>query len=366
MNNKETSINSKRKVMTDDVIMDNFSLTFPETPDTFKQSVKDAVNSNLYQEPLNQNNKNGHTAVAHINQNKTRSFSKVAVAILCILLIGGPACAFGFSKINQHLDKYGYDVPEEMINTESVAVSDEYLIIDEVYMDGTFLTFTAHLPENASVIPFASSDHVYVNGQDFLLEQFEQGSEEPGSYFCLVNLTYINQENHIDEIISSDTVSVEMKLYINDEWEKVPFTFEASVDKSSGQTAYIPEQTIEIEDGITAYVTNSTISPSAIMLNIQFNITGEYIDELSAKYTYANYYMEDSNGNRKNLIHVGGAASTVQSGTEWFAKINNFDMNSDYIKMIPYTIDYDSETGKEIPGTEVVDEEHAFIINLKN
>lgn len=55
----------------------------------------------------------------------------------------------------------------------------------------------------------------------------------------------------------------------------------------------------------------------------------------------------------------------VQSGTNWSAETNNFDMNSDYIKMIPYTIDYDSATGKEIPGTEVIDEEHAFIIRLK-
>lgn len=87
--------------------------------------------------------------------------------------------------------------------------------------------------------------------------------------------------------------------------------------------------------------------------------------KLQDKYTYANYYVEDSNGNRKSLIDADGAAMYVQSGTNWSAEINNFEMNSDYIKMIPYTIDYDSATGKEIPGTEVIDEEHAFIIRLK-
>ena len=365
MNNKLTLINKNNKVVKDESIMDNFSLTFPETPNTFKKTIEETVNHNLNQKILNHNDNVENSKVTHIHPTKTRRFSKVAVAVLCILLIGGPACAFGFSKINQHLDKYGYDVPEEMINTESVTVSDEYLIIDEVYMDGTFLTFTAHLPENANVIPFGSSDHVYVNGQDCLLEQFEQGSEEPGSYFCLVNLTYLNQENHIDKIISNDTVSVEMKLYINDEWEKVPFTFEAAVDKSSSQTTYIPEQTIEIENGITAHIINSTLSPSAIMLNMTFTITGEDEKMLSNKYTYANYYVEDSNGNRMSLIDANGAANSVQCGTSWSAEINNFDMNSNYIKMIPYSIDYDFETGKEIPGTEVVDEEHAFTIYLK-
>lgn len=358
-------MNNKKTLLEHEEIMNQFVFSFPETPELFKQSVQEAVENNLNQDSINKSNN-------HISQSLTCSkpryawkASKVAIMFLCLLLIGGPACAFGFSKINQHLDKYGYDVPEEMINTETNATSDEYLIIDEVYMDGTFLTFTAHLPEGATVIPFESSDHVYVNGQNCLLEQFEQGSEEPESYFCLVDLTAFNQETNVDTILSGDTVLVEMELFINDEWERVSFTFEAAVDKSSGQTAYIPEQTIKIEDGITAYITNSTIAPSAIMLNIKFTITGENEEMLSKKYTDAHYYVEDSNGNRISLIDNDSAASFVQSGTNWSAEINNFDMNSDYIKMIPYTIDYDSETGKEIPGTEVVDEEHAFIIKLK-
>lgn len=365
MNHKKTSSKNKKGKVCNDLIMNNFSLTFSETPDTFKQSVENAINKSLHQKQQNQSNDAKHDTNSYINHDRRRYFSKVAITVLCILLIGGPVCALGFSKINQHLKNYGYDIPEEMINTESTTSSDEYLIIDEVYMDGTYLTFTAHLPEGASVIPLESSDHVYVNGQDCLLKQFEQGSEEPGSYFCLVNLTYFNQENNVDTIISGDTVLVEMELFINDEWERIPFTFEAAVDKSSGQTAYIPEQTIEIEDGITAHVTNSTISPLAIMLNIKFTITGENEEMLSKKYTDAHYCVEDSNGNRKFLINVDSAASSVQCGTNWSAEINNFDMNSDYIKMIPYTIDYDAETEKEIPGTEVVDEEHAFIIKLK-
>lgn len=347
-------------------IMNQFVFNFLETPESFKQSVQEAVENNLNQDSINKSNN-------HISQSPTCSkpryawkASKVAIMVLCLLLIGGPVCAFGFSKINQHLDKYGYDVPEEMINTEITATSDEYLIIDEVYMDGTFLTFTAHLPERATVIPFESSDHVYVNGQNCLLEQFEQGSEEPGSYFCLVNLTYFNQETNVDTILSGDTILVEMELFINDEWERIPFTFEAAIDKSSGQTASVPEQTIEIEDGITAHVTNSTIAPSAIMLNIEFTITGEKEEILSKKYTDAHYFVEDSNGNRKSLImNVDSAANSVHCGTNWSTEINNFDTNSNYIKMIPYTIDYDAETGKEIPGTEVVDEDHAFIIKLK-
>lgn len=154
-------------------------------------------------------------------------------------------------------------------------------------------------------------------------------------------------------------------IYLISVRQRVAFTFEAAVDKSSGKTTYIPEQTIDIENGVTAHIANSTISPSAMILNIEFTIAGDNELNLFQKYTSVNYYVEDSNGNRNSLIDAGGAASFVQSGTNWSAEINNFDMNSDYIKMIPYTTDYNSETGKDIPGTEITDEEHAFIIRLK-
>lgn len=346
--------------MKNNSVIEKFILTFPETPDDFKKSVKDAIDYNLYQEQ-----QNGKKASMYSNKIKMNNISKVAVAAMAILLIGGPVYAFGFAKISQHLYSYGYNVPEEMISTENKTVSDEYLIIDEAYIDGTFLAFTAHLPEGAVNIPFASSDHVYVNGQNCLLEQFEQGSEEPGSYFCLVNLVAFKHENNISDILLEDKVVVQMDLCMNDSWEKIPFEFETTIDKTSIQVTDIPEQTIEIENGIVAHVVNSTIVPSAILLNLKFDISGECGDELSNKYTSANYYVEDSKGNRKLLIDANGAANFLQCGINWFAEINDFDMDSEYIKMIPYTVDYDKETGKEILGTEKIDEEHAFIIRLK-
>lgn len=55
----------------------------------------------------------------------------------------------------------------------------------------------------------------------------------------------------------------------------------------------------------------------------------------------------------------------LQCGEDWFAEITDFDRDSDYIKLIPYTIDYDPVIDKEIYGTEKADEEHAFVIQLK-
>lgn len=340
-------------------IMDEFTYTFPETPDIFKQAVKETVDNNLHTE---------HTKkICNLRQNKQNNykvwkFPKAAFAAICILLIGGTVSAIGISKINKHLGTYGYQVPEKMINTETSTTSKDYLIIDEVYFDGTYLTFTAHLPEGATDIPFDASDGVTVNGQSCLLDQFEKGSEEPGSYFIMVNTSYNSPTSSFDEILSGDKITVDMGLCINDSWEKIPFTFEATVDKSSGNTVSIPEQTIEIDDGITAQVSDSTISPTAILLNIHFSASGDNADTRLEKYTSWHYYTEDSNGNRFLLEDISRSA---QCGEDWFAEITDFDRNSDYIKLIPYTLDYDPVMDKEIYGTEKADEEHAFVIHLK-
>lgn len=153
---------------------------------------------------------------------------------------------------------------------------------------------------------------------------------------------------------------------IDDRQVEKSFTSETTTEKTSDKIISIPEQTIEIDSRTTARVINSTISPSGIILNIQFITTSDYSNKSSRNYNSTKYYVEDSNGNRKLLIgYPGDAARSVKLGVNWSADIDDFDTDSEYIKMIPYTIPGNSITSNYIPGTEIMDEEHSFIIRLK-
>lgn len=230
--------------------MNNFSFTFPETPNSFKQAVHNSVENNLNQKSSITLKDNDNKSITNNIRNKSFKFLKVASFVLII-------CG-------------------TIYFIESSVVNDQFVIDD----------------------------------------------------------------NQVEK----------------------PFTSETMIENTSDRIISIPEQTIEIDNRTTAYVINSTISPSGIVLNIQFTTTSEYSNESSRNYNSTNYYIEDSSGNRKLLIgYPGDAAKSVKLGINWSANIDDFDINSDYIKMIPYTID----TNRYIPGKEIIDEEHAFIIKLK-
>ncbi|MCM1159210.1 MAG: hypothetical protein NC300_10605 [Bacteroidales bacterium] len=348
--------------------MDRRSYSFPSAPESFRQTVRQTVMENMQETAENNQFHVGRATAGYATAGKKKyltGFSKAAVVAACMLILGGSvAFAVNFSGINRYLHRWwGKGIPEENIITGLDSEKDTLLEIDEVYIDGTYLAFTAHLPEGAVWIPEGAGDHAYVNGRNCYMAQFERDTEKPGSYFGLIDLTFEMSgegDDYINKEVTGEEVTVKLSLFTEGTDERKDFTFRASIGDALENTAAVPEQMIEVEEGITAWVKNSTVAPSVIKLHIDFAAENEDAEARLDKYIYDFYYVEDANGIRYEDFY-----SMLQGGREWYAEITNFDMDSDYIKFIPYTVEYDAAADKWLYETAKTDEEHAFIVKLK-
>ncbi|MCM1180766.1 MAG: DUF4179 domain-containing protein [Clostridium sp.] len=360
---KENTISSQKR----EENIGGVAYLFPPTPDSFRKTVEQTVWQNM-QKPADsglemQGDTEGFAASA--KKKYWGGLSKTAAAIACIFILGGSAVfAASIPGINRHLRSWwGRGIPEENIITDLDSEQDTLLEIDEVYIDGTYLAFTAHLPEGAALIPEGAGDHAYVNGRNCLMAQFEKDTEEPGSYFGLIDLRFEMSgegDDYINKEVAGEEVTVKISLYIEGMDERQDFTFQAPIGDALENTAAVPEQMIEVEEGITAWVKNSTVAPSAIKLHIDFAAENEDAEARLEKYIYDFYYVEDANGIRYENFY-----SMLRGGCEWYAEITNFDMDSDYIKFIPRIVEYDAAADKWLFETAQTDEEHAFIVKLK-
>ena len=261
-------------------------------------------------------------------------------------------------------------------------VTEPFLLMDEVYMDGSSLYYSAHLADGCDIKPIASKDHTFVNGVDCLNEFFEE-TDEPGHYVGSIDLT-MNGSSDMNFVSQGDELAVMLNLYVDENsGETRLFTFS---DKDWSGTADTTDNSGgEYKLGDYGKVTMDELlaAPSKITVKMTYTIDEESIKKLKEKYGYIDdtdyllngFFVEDGEGNRyldfgpDGIIDMMGMNGIgINDGKfvrNFELDINqNFNMDTDTIRFIPYTYDR-SEDGKHIPGTEREIPELSFEVKLK-
>lgn len=250
---------------------------------------------------------------------------------------------------------YGLD-PE--IAAEAVQKTPS-LDLESVYIDGTYLVFTANLSKNAEgPTPGNAKDHVLVNGQDCLLVYFKEEPLGSNHYECKIDLSYADN-------LEGDEVEVSLFLMPVEN-----FTFKVKIGENFKETRRLAAQTIDLGDNGKVNVEKLTLSPSQLTVKMHFELKGENAEKLS--YAYAAWYMKliDSKENadaKMQWMEIGDSI-TQKDGTvtkDVTIAASGFDADSDTLTIVPCNRKWDEKAGKYISGTEEWLNENAFTISLK-
>ncbi|MBR1598477.1 MAG: hypothetical protein IJ661_06205 [Lachnospiraceae bacterium] len=268
-------------------------------------------------------------------------------------------------------------------------VAEPFLLMDEVYMDGSSLYYSAHLADGCNIKPIDSKDHTFVNGVDCLNEFFEE-TDEPGHYVGSIDLT-MNASSDINFVNQGDELAVMLNLYVDENsGETRLFTFSDKNWNGSVDTKDLSGTVIELEKYGSVRMDKLLVSPSKITVKVTYTMSGDGLDEMLTGYGYSNdnqdlitqfnfkdsngkrYYMRgtEENGYKDRVVNAssGGHIEKVSDGAyRWdfeFVIEQNFDMNSDTLILIPCTQTRDAD-GKFIPGTEKEIPELSFEVKLK-
>ena len=261
-------------------------------------------------------------------------------------------------------------------------MSEPFLLIDEIYMDGSSLYYTAHLADGCSIKPLNSKDHAYVNGVDCLSENFEE-TDEPGHYAGSINLTM----NASDEgfVRQGEELALMLNLYVDEKTgETKLFSFSDKNWSELVDTMNFSGGEYELSEYGSVRIDKLLASPSKFSVKMTYLLNAEGLDKLNDMYGYGNesdnlldgIYVEDSNGKRYNTVgNFDGVSDVVAMSVEdvsegiyglsfEFDISRNFNMDTEYISFIPYTMDR-SEDGKLVPGTEQEITELGFQVSVK-
>lgn len=315
---------------------------------------------------------------------KNQNYLKVAIipVLMCLVLLSGGVALAKSDYLRQFFATLGDNATEaeKYVQTDTVELSDEWLTVDEVYLDGMNLVYIAHLGKNQTDIPYDMGDHAYVDGVDCRTDRFDILGD--GVYQGKISLS----EEMINKNIFKDEIQVDVKLYIDDNPAspaKRDFSFTIS-----GKNMVLPEMK---EDEQIIYMTdvngfsrrigvvkaNFTFSPSEIKCRLHYEFEGEgakinrekYVDER------LDYILIDDSGNKKevhDLMECCGFENIMDddkySCGDFIMELNRFDIHSKYMTIVPVSMDYYTEgefEGKMIEGTEVVHDEYAITFSLE-
>lgn len=231
------------------------------------------------------------------------------------------------------------------------------LELESLYVDGTYLVFTANLSNDVKgTTPGDAKDHALVNGQDCLMVYFKEEPLGSNHYECKIDLT--NADN-----LQGDEVEVSLFLMPVED-----FTFKARIGDNFEETRKLPAQTIDLGGDGKVEVSELTISPSQLTVQLHLELKGEDAHKLADAYTW---YMklvdskEQSDAEMKWMEK--GDVITKEDGTvirDITISATKFDADSDTLTIIPCSYETDEE-GKRISGTEVWLTEKAVTIPLK-
>lgn len=231
------------------------------------------------------------------------------------------------------------------------------LELESLYVDGTYLIFTANLSKDAEgPAPGDAKDHALVNGQDCLMVDFKEEPLGSNHYECKIDLTYADQ-------LQGDEVEVSLFLMPVED-----FTFKAKIGDNFKETRKLPAQTIDLGVDGKVEVNELTISPSQLTVQLHLELKGDDAIQIADAYTFF-MKLVDSEGcsdAEMKWMEIGDVV-TEEDGTvirDITLSATKFDADSDTLTMIPCSFQTDEE-GKCISGTEVWLTEKAVTIPLK-
>lgn len=355
-----------------DILDRDWKKEYPSTPEHFRSVVEQTVEAQMADDDK---------TVSKKRFSLRRLLIPVAA---CFVLVCGTAAGANSAKFRGWLEGLGNNVEEaeKLVTTEVEAEYKEdepLLTIEDVYVDGSWLVFTAKLREGATERPCAMKDHAYINGVDCLSDDWEEIAE--GEYQGKI----IISDSLTGKDYTGQQIEVKVELYMNEtetDSDISEFTFTIPGDTMNVTEQYEGDE-IDLfkkdENGeevcVGSVIVESTTAPSAVRMNLHFEFTGEDAEQNLKDIAYnGGYLVVDSAGNEMDLWQVmrdcGYSEPTEVHGTwsvDMMIDMDGFDYTSETITFIPYSWDcYEGGEmdGKRIEGTEVYHEEWAFTVPL--
>ena len=231
------------------------------------------------------------------------------------------------------------------------------LELESLYVDGTYLVFTANLSKDAKgATPGGAKDHVLVNGQDCLMVYFKEEPLGSNHYECKIDLTYADN-------LQGDEVEVSLFLMPVED-----FTFKARIGDNFEETRNLPAQTIDLGEDGKVEVNELMISPSQLTVQLHLELKGADAYKLADAYTcYMKLVDSKERSDAEMKWMERGDVTTKEDGTvirDITISATKFDADSDTLTIIPCSYETDEE-GKRISGTEEWLTEKAVTIPLK-
>ncbi|MGN0389967.1 MAG: hypothetical protein ACI4L2_04065 [Wujia sp.] len=324
----------------------------------------------------------------------------LAAAFALVFVVGG-SVAFAHGKdIMEWIHGLGKnsEIAEQYVMTEVEAEYTEdipWLTLQEAYVDGCMLVFTAKLTEGCEVLPQDISDHAMINGVDCRTDRFVSLGD--GMYEGVI---YVS-DDLIGQDYSGQKLTVETELFVDPELvgaNRKNFTFTIPGDTMNLVQKYvsepIPLNSTDADGNVIvegSVIAEYKIAPSRIYMTLTFTCTGENAKENLKKYIYPecefdvtkeyiDYLVQDDKGNRSDMgYYCWGWSYTDKVETEEACsqgieiEFDSFPCDSKTITFIPYIYHVDAD-GKPIfdvddDGKIVIDEadiceERAFTIPL--
>ena len=337
---------------------------YPDMPDYIKDRVRMEVENQIHKK--NQN----HLKVA------------IIPVLVCLVLLSGGVALAKSDYLRQLFTTLGDNATEaeKYVQTDTIESKDDWLTVDEVYLDGVNLVYIAHLNDNQTDVPYDMGDHAYVDGVDCLTDRFDVLGD--GVYQGKIFLS----EEMIENNIRKDEIQVDVELYVGDNTElpvKRDFSFTVSGKNMALAEMKENEQIIYMTDanGVSRRIgvvkADFTVSPSAIKCRLHYEFEGEDAKENREKYVddKLSYMLIDDSGNEKEVFDLMNSCGYENetdddnySSIDFWVELNRFDMHSKYMTIVPVSMDYYTEgelEGKMIDGTQVVHDEYAITFSLE-
>lgn len=285
-----------------------------------KKNIKERLNRDIeLSDEVNESINNAYYKIRNESREKNRFGIKLLLinaATLVLIIIGsGAVFAAGYSSINSYIKMNRPDnnvIDESSIHYDILTEPDDF-VVDEVYIDGTYLYYTVHMSEGTRVILNSSSDHALVNGMDCISEGLTKVNGSDNQYFGSIKLyDPVLGVGDMERILNWDRISVQTTLYVKDGEEeyKKRMEFEFDINEDTQRTKSVSEQNFLMSDKVSI-TANGTYSPTMTMITLRYSVPKEDgIVELNKALAY---YFRICDQNGKDIKWEGSLPSLINS-----------------------------------------------------
>lgn len=366
MNQKQTSQN----------ITTEIKHCFPETPERFNQVLKNTLTEQMQQsqkclpQPLKP-----HSSPTFIFRRKW------VVILIAVLLFGTSVYAANRAGLFSYLSKLmtSEDVAEYMqeeINQtteeETTTYSGPLWKITEAWYDGSTLYFYAETTEEGQQYDLGT-DHITINGQDFLMNYYEEYDEtqthSTGRYICNVDMNESGISGRLNITIplkvwknnnpgddKRGLSTEEMETYFENIQQLETQIIKFSVEENH-MVKTVSEEIIPLTNG-NVEITSANIALSKMSIVFTYRLWGSDA-EMQIKNLNGLFTITDSLGNSIDTMYgLSGFTSIsdvyVDADGNYCRDIeietSGVNVDTDTLTFTPYLTEKDSE-GKVIPDT---------------